>query len=106
MYMDYIIQYNYFNYMNYADYLHLLLTKKGFYYNKNYNNDLIYKHYLINKFSDKFASLAKPIIISYYDCFARLIQFERELKKYGYELWSENIYYAFWKAKNLIELKT
>ena len=42
--MDYIIQLNYYNYLNYNDYIKLLLTTKKYYFNMDYNNDLIYKY--------------------------------------------------------------
>ena len=42
--MEYIIQLNYYNYLDYNDYIKLLETTKRFYYNKDYNHDLIYTH--------------------------------------------------------------
>ena len=66
--MDYIIQLNYYNLLHYNDYINLLQTTKKFYYNIDYNNDLIYKYYLEKKFSIDFTIKALPIIYSYYDC--------------------------------------
>lgn len=66
--------------------------------NKSYKNDNIFKHYLVTKFSNKFINISKYIIISYHD-------FEKRLKKYGYELWDESIYYVFWKSKCLLDVK-
>ena len=103
--MDYIIQLNYYNYLNYNDYIKLLLTTKKYYFNMDYNNDLIYKYYLSKKFSDRFIKIALPIIYSYYDCFLRIVEFEKTLLKYGYPLWDENVYFAYWKNRNLLELK-
>lgn len=103
--MDYIIQLNFYNYLDYKDYRNLLQTNKKYYYNSNYNNDLIYKYYLLNKFSDKFIEMAKSIIISYYDCLVRIETFENTLKNLGYELWKEDVYFMYWKAKNMQELK-
>tara|TARA_X000000368_G_scaffold234517_1_gene185263 strand:+ start:154 stop:450 length:297 start_codon:yes stop_codon:yes gene_type:complete len=95
--MDYIIQLNYYNYLDYNDYIRLLITTKKYYNNIDYNNDLIYKYYLIHKFSNKFVNEALAIIDSYYKCLSSIIIFEKKLRKYGYPLWSENIYYAYWK---------
>jgi hypothetical protein len=100
--MDIIIQLNFYEYLDYFDYTNLLITSKNFYYNKNFKNDNIYKKYLENKFSKQFVIKAKPIIISYYDCFLRIINFEKILLSYDYELWDEQIYYAFWKYIKLI----
>ena len=95
--MDIIIQFNFNEYLNYYDYTKLLLTCREFYYNKYYNSDIIYKKYLENKFSKEFVIKAKPIIISYYDCFLRIINFEKYIISLNGELWDEKIYYAFWK---------
>tara|TARA_B100001741_G_C16180719_1_gene426739 strand:- start:170 stop:511 length:342 start_codon:yes stop_codon:yes gene_type:complete len=103
--MEYIIQLNYYNYLDYNDYIKLLETTKRFYYNKDYNHDLIYKYYVINKFSKEFVEELSSFIFSYYDCLLRIVIFENTLKKLGYEIWKENLYYAYWKAKNLLELK-
>jgi hypothetical protein len=73
--------------------------------NKSYKNDNIFKHYLVTKFSNKFINISKYIIISYYDCYVRIHDFEKCLKKYGYELWDESIYYVFWKSKCLLDVK-
>ena len=97
--MDYIIQLNYYNYLNYNDYIKLLLTTKKYYFNMDYNNDLIYKYYLSKKFSDRFIKIALPIIYSYYDCFLRIIEFEKTLLKYGYPLW---VVYVIWLTVVLI----
>ena len=97
--MDYVIQLNYYNYLDYRDYIHLLSTNKEYYYSPRYNNDLIYKFYLVNKFSEKFVYVVNPIIISYYDCLVRIINFENWVKQIGYDVWDEDIYYIFWKAK-------
>ena len=103
--MDYIIQLNYYNYLHYNDYINLLQTTKKFYYNIDYNNDLIYKYYLEIKFSVDFTINALPIIYSYYDCLLRIVMFENTLQKLGYRIWEEDSYFAYWKALNLIELK-
>tara|TARA_B110001450_G_scaffold221352_1_gene217341 strand:- start:19371 stop:19673 length:303 start_codon:yes stop_codon:yes gene_type:complete len=95
--MDVLIQLNFYTYLKLNDYINLLLTNK-IYYN-NYNNDSIYKYYLKRKFSENFIEKAKPIIISYYDCFHRISIFENIVIKEGFELWEEDIYYLFWKVK-------
>lgn len=103
--MDIIIQYNYYNYLDYIDYISLLLTNKTFYYNSVYSNDFIYKFYLQKKFSQRFIVLSRPIIMSYKDCFYRIVTFEKRLINLGYKIWEEDTYYMYWKMKNLIELK-
>ena len=103
--MEYIIQLNYYNYLDYNDYINLLRTTKHFYFNKDYNTDLIYKYYVVKKFSNKFADNALPIIYSYYNFLLRIVLFENTLSKFGYPLWKEDLYYAYWKATNLLELK-
>ena len=95
--MDYAIQLNYYEYLNYFDYTNLLMTTKKFYYNYQYNNDNIYKLYLEDKFSKQFIIKAKPIIISYYDCFLRIVNFEKFALSLQLDLWNEETYYAFWK---------
>jgi len=35
----------------------------------------------------------------------RIVIFENNLLKVGYPLWEEDLYYAYWKAKNLLQLK-
>ena len=100
--MDIVIQFNFYEYLNYFDYTNLLLTSKKFYYNICYKNDNIYKKYLENKFSKQFVIKAKPIIISYYDCFLRIINFEKILSSYHHDLWDEQTYYAFWRYIKLI----
>lgn len=97
--MDYILQLNFYNYLNYFDYTNLLSCCKNYYYNNCYNCDDIYKIFLIKKFSYNFVDIVRPIIISYYDCFLRIVIFENRFKKMGYELWKEDIYYLFWKCK-------
>ena len=103
--MDNIIQFNYYNYLPYYDYINLLMTSKKFYYSNDYNHDYIYRYYVIKKFSNKFADKALPIIYSYYDFLLRIVNFENSLLKVGYPLWEEDLYYAYWKSKNLLELK-
>ena len=95
--MDVLIQLNFYTYLQYYDYINLLLTNKNFFY--TFNWDSIYKYYLEQKFSKNFCMQAKPIINSYYDCFKRIIVFEKWIKKLGYQLWEEDIYYIFWKTK-------
>ena len=97
--MDYVIQLNYYNYINYIDYNRLLQTNKNYYNNTTYNNDNVYKFYLSNKFSEKFVNKARSIIISYYDCFIRIIRFENKLINMGLDIWNEDIYYLFWELK-------
>ena len=103
--IDYIIQLNFYNYLIYSDYINLLQTSKTNYYCTAYNNDLIYKYYISNKFSYKFAMDALPIIYSYRDFLYRIIVFENSLKRVGYPIWKEDIYYAYWKAQNIFELQ-
>lgn len=103
--MDSIIQLNYYNYLHYNDYINLLKTSKKYYYNIDYNHDNIYKYYVIRKFSYKFAEDALPIIYSYYNFLLKIVMFENSLLKMGYPLWEEDLYYAYWKAKNLLQLK-
>lgn len=103
--MDYVIQLNFYNYIDCIDYINILLTNKSYYTNTSYKNDNIFKHYLVTKFSSKFTNVSKSIIISYYDCYIRIYIFEKRLRKYGYELWDESVYYVFWKSKYLLELK-
>lgn len=97
--MDYIIQLNYYAYLHYNDYIHLLITNRSYYYNKDYNNDLIYKYYLLKKFSNRFVEQASLIVYSYCNCLSSIIVFEKRLSKLGYPLWSEYVYYAYWKTK-------
>ena len=103
--METLIQLNFYNYLCYKDYINLLTTTKNFYYNEDYNDDNIYKYYIINKFSNKFAEDALPIIYSYYQFLLRIVLFEKTLAKLGYPLWDEDLYYAYWKSKNLLQLK-
>ena len=98
MYIDYIIQLNFYEYLNYLDYFKLLRTSKIFYYDNSYKSDNIYKYYLENKFSKQFVINAKPIIISYFDCFIRINNFEKIIKSLNYDLWDENVYFAFWNS--------
>ena len=101
--MDNIIVLNFYNYCNYINYTNLLLTCKYYYYDKNIiNNDNIYKYYLIKKFSINFANISRSFIISYYDCFLRIVNFEKIINNLGYETWEEDIYYLFWKQQKLI----
>lgn len=97
--MDYIIELNFYNYLNYFDYTNLLCVCKKYYNNILLNHDNIYKEYLVKKFSVNFVEIVYPIIISYYDCFKRIVNFENTIQKMGYELWEEDIYYLFWKVK-------
>jgi|TARA_B110000967_G_C18869653_1_gene554675 hypothetical protein len=103
--MDSIIQLNYYNYLPYNDYINLLLTNRKYYYSNDYNHDYIYRYYVIKKFTNKFAEDALSIIYSYYDFLLRIVIFENCLLKVGYPLWEEDLYYAYWKAKNLLQLK-
>jgi hypothetical protein len=103
--MDNIIQLNYYNYLPYNDYINLLKTSKKYYYSNDYNHDYIYRYYIIKKFSNKFLEDALPIIYSYYNFLSRIVIFENSLLKVGYPLWEEDLYYAYWKAKNLLQLK-
>ena len=57
----------------------------------------IYKYYLENKFSKDFINISKLFIISYYDCFIQIINFEKKMNES--ELWQEKLYYSFWKYK-------
>lgn len=98
--IDYLVMMNFYNYINYFDYTNLLLTSKKFY--KDYifaNNDNIYRYYLIIKFSNNFVDHAKKFIISYYDCFYRIVNFEKMITNENLELWDEKTYLAFWKIK-------
>ena len=97
--MDYLIQLNFYNYLDYFNYTRLLLTCKNFYKNNINHHDNIYKHYLKKKISNNFIKFVKPIIISYYDCFLRIVNFEKTISKMGYKLWEEDVYYLFWKCK-------
>lgn len=96
--LELIIDLNYYEYLkDLYEYLNLIKTSKFLYL--NYNKDYIYKFFLEKKFSSLFTKTANQIIISYKDCYIRIIIFENILKKNGYELWDENIYYLFWKNK-------
>ena len=96
--LEIIIDLNFYEYLiNIEDYLTLIQVSRFLYL--YYNNDYIYRYFLEKKFSTLFTDTASLIIISYKDCFIRIKIFETILKKNGYELWDENIYYLFWKNK-------
>ena len=99
--MDNIIYLNFYNYCDYKSYRNLLLTCRDYYYDNNIlNNDNIYKYYLENKFSKDFINISKLFIISYYDCFIQIINFEKKMNES--ELWHEQFYYLFWKHRKWI----
>ena len=99
--MDNIIYLNFYNYCDYKSYSNLLLTCRDYYYDNNIlNNDNIYKYYLENKFSKDFINISKLFIISYYDCFIQIINFEKKMNES--ELWHEQFYYLFWKHRKWI----
>jgi hypothetical protein len=110
MNIDDLIILNFFYFLTENDYVNLLMTCK-YYYNDYVciNRDNIYKYYLRNKFSKKFENVARPIIISYRDCFARIKILEDKINylnkynsSYEYKYWDEDAYYLFWKFKNMI----
>lgn len=111
--MDYIIQLNYYNYLSFKEYTQLLLTNKKYYYNNIFNNDKIYKNYLINKFSSDFVTVLRQNIISYYliyprilsykECLSRIVMFENNLIKNNIKAWDEEAYYSHWKKMNFLK---
>ena len=105
--IDYLFLINFYKLIDYINYNNLLCTCKNYYYDTIYaNNDNIYSYYLANKFSTNFTNNAKQIIINYYDCFRRIMFFEKLLKNYDLKLWSEENYYNFWKIKYNFSLLT
>lgn len=110
--IDYILELNYYTYLKCIGYINLLLTCKKFYYNKLYNNDMIYKWYLHEKYSKKFIILAKkiilyqylfiPKIINYRELYIKFFIFEKNLSIIGIVNWDENSYYNHWKNLNYI----
>jgi len=100
--MDIIINFNFYKYCDFTSYSNLLLTCKYYYYDNIINNDIIYKYYLQNKFSNKFINISNSFIISYYDCFTKIMNFEKLAISIDSELWEEDIYYLFWKQQKWI----
>ena len=113
--MDYIIQLNYYNYLSFKEYTRLLLTNKKYYNNNIFNNDKIYKNYLINKFSAGFVTVLRkniifnyliyPRILSYKECLSRIVIFENNLIKNNMKAWDEKAYYSHWEKMNFIKEK-
>ena len=94
--MDIITQINFYDYVNDKDYINLLSTNKEYY---KLLDDNTYKLILYSKFSQNFVDKAKQIIISWKDCYKRIIRFEYLIVKYSCDLWCEDEYFEFWKLK-------
>lgn len=105
--MDYIFNLNFYNYLHYNDYINLLKVTNYYYtyYYKLLNKECFYQQLLSVRFSNKFTTIVKPIIISYQDCFYRVKRFEYILKEMGYNLWEEDIYYLFWNIKYKLDCR-
>ena len=98
--IDYLFLINFYKIIDSINYNRLLCTCKNYYYDTIYaNNDNIYAYYLLKKFSTNFIKNAKQVILNYYDCFKRIMLFEKQLLSYDLKLWYEEDYYNFWKIK-------
>ena len=68
-------------------------------------DETMYHNLLVRKFSNKFVNKARPIIISWKDCYSRIITFELQVIKCKYNLWTENNYFQYWDHTNYLKRK-
>ena len=89
-----IFSLNFYDYLFDPYFINMCNTRKEL---NSLLDETVYYNLLLRKFSEKFVTKAKPIIISWKDCYSRIIKFELLVIKYNYDLWTENDYFKYWE---------
>ena len=97
----YLFNLNIYNYL-FEDYINFCLINKKYYINLT---EKFFKWILQKKFSIKFTLIVSSQIISWKDCYFRIINFEKHIIKYNIPLWTQDDYFKYWRYKKLIILR-